>query len=189
MDDEAMPLLLSDINAAPPDVCRSMLVPMIERAAWLLDDVPSARTFPDVDAVADAIEAAVRDAATEDRRRLLCGHPELGGAEAMAGTMTAESRDEQGRLGLATLPTGMQARLAALNAAYRDRFGWPYIVALYRKPDLGAICADAARRLQASPKVEIHTALNEVVSVMRDRCRRLIIDDTGAGACSAGERP
>lgn len=177
-----MPLALYAINAAPAPACIAMLTPLIERAAWLLDDVPKARPFTDVAAVADAIEAAIRDAPPEDRLRLLRGHPELAGVEAMAGAMTAESDAEQGRLGLAALAPAARDALVTVNALYRQRFGWPYVVALHRLASLDAILADARRRLQAAPPVEIHTALGEVVSVMRDRCRRLIVDDPQAGA-------
>lgn len=173
-----MSLSLSAINEAAPGACCAMLVPLVERAPWLLEDVPGARPFTDTDAVADAIEAAIRDAAGEARLRLLRGHPELAGAEAAAGTMTAESDAEQGRLGLAALVPAEHGLLSAMNATYRQRFGWPYVVALHRMEDLDAILADAQRRLQAPPHVEIHRALNEVVSVMRSRCRRMVIDDT-----------
>lgn len=172
-----MPVTLAEINAAATERCVALLSVVVERAPWLLRDVPDARPFGDVDAVADAVEAAIRDADAEARLRLLRGHPELAGDEALAGTMTAESRDEQGRLGLTTPTRQARDRLTAVNEAYRDRFGWPYVVALHRIPDLGALLADAERRLRGAPRVEIHLALNEVVSVMRARCRRLIVDD------------
>jgi 2-oxo-4-hydroxy-4-carboxy-5-ureidoimidazoline decarboxylase len=176
-----MPLSLTKLNVASPQQCRALLAPMIERAPWLLEAVPEARPFPDVEAVADAIEAAIRDATPGDRLRLLRGHPELAGSDALAGKMTAESKAEQGRLGLATLPADDQASLAEINASYRTRFGWPYIVALHRKAHLSAIEADWRRRLQAAPAVEVHNALNEVVSVMRNRCRTMIVAETPIG--------
>ena len=183
-----MLLALSAINAAPPGPCRALLTPLVERAGWLLEDVPAARPFVDVDAVADAIEAAIRDTESEARLRLLQGHPELAGGEAMAGTMTAESDSEQGRLGLTALAPAAHEALTAMNEAYRQRFGWPYIVALHRVADVESILADGQRRLRAAPQVELHTALNEVVSVMRGRCRRLIVDDGRAGATEPGHR-
>ena len=47
-----------------------------------------------------------------------------------ARTMTAESSHEQGRVGLTACTPAELAQIAALNAAYRDRFGFPFMLAV-----------------------------------------------------------
>ena len=63
---------------------------------------------------------------------LIRGHPELAGKVARAGTMTAESRSEQGSLGLDKLSDAEFARFERLNTAYHERFGFPFIVCVRR---------------------------------------------------------
>ena len=165
---------LATLNAADPAGCRAMLESVVERAPWVLADVPAARPFADADAVADAIETAIRSLDHGARLRLLNGHPELAGAEAVAGAMTRESTDEQARLRLTALSSADLARLRRLNAAYRARFGHPYVVALHDQPDLAAVFANIERRLRLPPETEIEIALAEVASVMRARVSALL---------------
>ncbi|WP_108260385.1 2-oxo-4-hydroxy-4-carboxy-5-ureidoimidazoline decarboxylase [Mangrovicoccus ximenensis] len=96
-------------------------------------------------------------------------HPALAGREAAEGSMTAESTGEQGRLGLLSLSRTDAARLARLNAAYEARFGHPFILALHRIPDLGALFDTFERRLGATPLEEHASTLAEIASVIRSR--------------------
>jgi N-carbamoyl-L-amino-acid hydrolase len=48
----------------------------------------------------------------------------------VAGTLTAESTDEQTRSGFTQCSPAEFARLQALNDAYDRCFGWPFIVAV-----------------------------------------------------------
>src|SRR4051812_31531500 len=72
------------------------------------------------DHLGDALEAAIRSAPVERRLALVRAHPEL----SSGGDLTAESAREQAG---AALDRGGDAQ-RALNAAYRERFGFPYVV-------------------------------------------------------------
>lgn len=141
--------------------------PWVARAAW------GHRPFADVDALADAMARAILAAPREAQLRLLQGHPELAGREAQAGAMTAESTGEQGRLGLLALSRDRLQHLARMNSAYRERFGFPLIIALALHATLDSVFAEAERRLHQTPQDEWRTALDQVCHVMRGRLRRL----------------
>ncbi len=157
------------LNAAAPEAFVRLLAPAVENAPWICERVRTARPFDGPAALLQAIGAVIRGASREDQIRLLQGHPELAGREAAEGAMTAASTSEQGRLGLDRLPASAHSALTHGNRTYRDRFGFPYVVALRRCPTLDDVFADLHRRLGHSPDAELATALEEVIEVTRGR--------------------
>jgi 2-oxo-4-hydroxy-4-carboxy-5-ureidoimidazoline decarboxylase len=63
----------------------------------------------------------------------------------------------------------------ALNAAYRTRFGFPFIIAVRGQRDRAAIRAALSSRLQNSPDQEQTAALAEVAKIARFRLDDLIM--------------
>ncbi|WP_282605256.1 2-oxo-4-hydroxy-4-carboxy-5-ureidoimidazoline decarboxylase [Pelagibius sp. Alg239-R121] len=174
-----MTVSLAQINSASQSEFLSLLGGVTERLTWVVETVAGQRPFKSVEELSASFETTVR-AATERRLDLLQAHPELAGSEALAGGMTAESNGEQSRLGLLALSADNKRALDRLNAAYRMRFGFPFIIALHRQPDLAAVLAEFERRLAAAPEDEAATAVDEIVYVMRNRIEGLFL-----ASCSA----
>jgi 2-oxo-4-hydroxy-4-carboxy-5-ureidoimidazoline decarboxylase len=145
----------------------------VEHAPWVAARAWAARPFADLDALAAAMRSAILRASREEQLALLRGHPELAGREASAGTLTDESTGEQARLGLLALDAQQHALLRELNGAYRQRFGFPLIIALRLHPTLTSVFAEAQRRLRQPPEAEWDAALQQVCEVMRGRLERL----------------
>ena len=102
------------------------------------------------------------DAAPEDERlALIRAHPELAGKAAIAKTLTAESNAEQASAGLDRLTPEEFERFHALNAAYRQRFGFPFIIAV-RLNDKTSILADMQARLANEQAGEIAEAIHQI---------------------------
>lgn len=158
---------LAHLNAADPAACAAMLGPLVERSPWLAERIAAHRPFATPADLAAAIEATVLGLGAADRLLLLRAHPEL--AMPRPEAMTRASQSEQGRLGLTAPSDTLRARIETLNARYRARFGFPFIIALHRAPDLDTVLDRFEKRLLAPPEVEIMTALAEVVSVCRAR--------------------
>jgi OHCU decarboxylase len=150
----------------------SALAPLVERSPWVAETVVDLRPFASDAAIAKALVEVILAASPERRLALFNVHPELSGIEAAEGRMTAESASEQDRLGLTRLPQNELKRLNALNAAYRARFGHPFIIALHRVPDRATLFETFERRLKASTLEEHTTTLAEIASVIRSRCRK-----------------
>ena len=87
---------------------------------------------------------------------------------ARAGALTAESRREQGGLGLDRLSDAEYDRFERLNAAYAKRFGFPFIVCV-RRHTRDSILDRFERRLGNSPDAERATALAEIGLIARLR--------------------
>lgn len=160
---------LESLNAADDDEALALISPLIERAPHVARKVAQARPFADADALAQAIRRELSRLDEAARISLFRTHPELAPPDPLS--MTRESQNEQARLELSAQDNLHRARLAELNAAYRDRFGFPYIVALVRHPDMQSVMEDFQRRLSRDRAAEIETALGEVVAVSMARVR------------------
>lgn len=162
---------LNTLNTVRREEALIAMVPLVERSPWVVEAVVDQRPFVSDAAIAEALVEVILSASPAQRRTLFSVHPELSGTEAAQGRMTAESTSEQGRLGLDRLPRDQAVRLRVLNAAYRARFGHPFIIALHRVPDLSTLFATFEQRLEATPLEEHTTSLAEIASVIRSRCR------------------
>jgi len=110
--------------------------------------------------------AVVRDASREEQLALIRAHPELAGKAAVA--LTDASAAEQASAGLDRLTQGEFDRFHALNAAYREKFGFPFIICV-RLTDKAGILAAMERRLTNDRETEIATALDEIGKIVRLR--------------------
>ncbi|MCR6724237.1 2-oxo-4-hydroxy-4-carboxy-5-ureidoimidazoline decarboxylase [Agrobacterium fabrum] len=81
-------------------------------------------------AVHGALCAQFRVASEAERLGILRAHPDLAGKLAIAGELTADSRNEQAGAGLDRLSPQEHARFTQLNSAYTEKFGFPFIIAV-----------------------------------------------------------
>ena len=109
------------------------------------------------EAMAAALAAAPRDA----KLALVRAHPDLAGKAAVAGELTADSASEQAGAGLDRCSPQEFARFQELNAAYKARFGFPFIIAV-RGLGRAEILAAFERRLGNGAEEEFATALEEI---------------------------
>lgn len=112
--------------------------------------------------------AVVYDATPEEQLALIRAHPELAGKAAIDRTLTAASAAEQASAGLDRLTEAEFARFHELNAAYRARFGFPFIICV-RLTDKAGILAAMEARLGNTREAEIATALTEIGKIVRLR--------------------
>jgi chitin deacetylase len=61
-----------------------------------------------------------------------------------------------------------------LNRNYREKFGFPCIVALRLHADRASVMAEMARRLQNPPEEELATALEQIGHITRGRLEKLL---------------
>jgi 2-oxo-4-hydroxy-4-carboxy-5-ureidoimidazoline decarboxylase len=88
---------------------------------------------------------------------LIQAHPDLVGRA----VLTAESKDEQAAAGLGDLTEEEIEAFRRNNAAYREKFGFPFIIcARMNKKD--AILEAFPRRLQNDAETEKKAALDEI---------------------------
>ena len=114
--------------------------------------------------------AVVHEATPEEQLALIRAHPELAGKAAVDGSLTEASAAEQASAGLDRLTPEEFERFHALNAAYRDKFGFPFIICV-RLTDKAGILAAMERRLSNDRETEIATALEQIGEIVRLRLK------------------
>ncbi|HYE28547.1 MAG TPA: 2-oxo-4-hydroxy-4-carboxy-5-ureidoimidazoline decarboxylase [Allosphingosinicella sp.] len=112
--------------------------------------------------------AVVHDSTREEQLALIRAHPELAGKAAVDGSLTDASAAEQASAGLDRLSQAEFDRFHALNAAYRDKFGFPFIICV-RLTDKAGILTAMERRLANDRDTEIANALDEIGKIVRLR--------------------
>ena len=120
------------------------------------------------------MQTVVSQAGADEQLALIRAHPELAGREAVQGAMTADSTSEQGRLGLTALPRAEFERVTQLNRAYREKFGFPCIVALKLHDSRDTVLAEMARRLANDQETEMTNALAQIGHITRARLAKLL---------------
>jgi len=144
---------------------------IFEHSPWVAERGFDARPFVTVDALHAAMAAAVKAAPLAQQLALLRAHPELAGREAQEGSMTDDSVAEQSSAGLNRLTRDEMVRLGALNAAYRQRHGFPFIIAVRHYSKEG-ILHELGRRLESDTETEVAANLQQVFAITRMRLAR-----------------
>ena len=140
-----------------------------EHSPWVAQAVWDARPLPDaVDALHAAMKAAVDAAPRERRLALIRAHPDLAGRAAVAGALSAASTAEQAGAGLDRCSPDEVAAFQELNAAYKARFGFPFVIAV-RGLDRGDILDAFRRRLANDADTEFDTAMEQIHTIARLR--------------------
>lgn len=159
---------LAALNHCPPAQFVATLGSVFEHAPWVAEAVLPQRPFADVPALHAAMLSVLQALPEPALLELLRGHPELAGEAARRGLMTRDSASEQGRLALHDLAAEEAARWDTLNAAYRQRFGFPFILCIARHSRDSALAA-FEQRLQHDRATELRLALDEIAEISRRR--------------------
>lgn len=167
---------LAQLNTCTPEDFCEALAEVWEHAPWVAQAVVAQRPFASVDDLHRAMVAHVGGLDETRRVAFFAGHPELAGRAARAGAMTEASIDEQGSLGLGHLNGEDAAVWDALNAAYRERFGFPFILCIRRHTRDSALAAFRAR-LTRPRADELAAALAEIGAITALRLQARVDDD------------
>jgi N-carbamoyl-L-amino-acid hydrolase len=159
-------LTLQALNAASAADFVAWLEGTYEHSPWVAQGAAGQRPFGSLAALKHALATAVRSAPREQQLALIRAHPELAGKAMISKTLTAESTNEQQTSGLTDCSPAEFARIQQLNADYKSRFGWPFILAVRGPRGLGLgrseIIATFARRLAGHPDFEFAEALRNI---------------------------
>nr|WP_303623720.1 allantoinase PuuE [Shimia sp. CNT1-13L.2] len=106
---------------------------IFEHSPWIAEgafDLELGPTHDTATGIHSALSRIFRSASQEQRHAVLVAHPDLAGKLAAAKRLTAESTAEQASAGLDALTDQERAEFTALNTAYTEKFGFPFIIAV-----------------------------------------------------------
>ena len=163
--------VLDELNRAPREAFVARLGGIYEHSPWVAERAFAARPFATLDALHAAMQRAVAEASADEQLALLRAHPELAGRLAAA-RLTEHSRREQAGAGLDRITAEERQRMQQLNERYREKFGFPFIVAV-KGLDGAGILERMEARLSHTREAEIAAALDEVGRIARFRLEAL----------------
>jgi 2-oxo-4-hydroxy-4-carboxy-5-ureidoimidazoline decarboxylase len=142
---------------------------LFEHSPWLVHRAAARLPFPDLHG---GLMREVYEATPEEQLALIRAHPELAGKTAIDGNLTAASQAEQASAGLDRLTQDEFDRFHALNRAYSEKFGFPFIICV-RLTTKAGILAAMEQRLANGRDAEIATALAQIGEIVRLRLEHL----------------
>jgi OHCU decarboxylase len=141
---------------------------LFEHSPWVAEAAWRDRPFADREELYEALVAAMYASPRARRLDLIRAHPDLAGKAAIEGTLTNSSRDEQAAAGLDRLTPDEYEAFTRINTAYRERFGFPFVVCA-REHTKESILRVASERLANTEDEEIRVALEEIAKIARLR--------------------
>ena len=151
------------INGLDRDAFVERFGPLFERSPWVAEAAWVDRPFADREELMDALCSAMYAAPRARQLKLIRAHPELAGR-----VETPDSRTEQASAGLDRLTPDEYDAFTRANAAYRERFGFPFVICV-REHTKASILRNAQERLRNSREEEIRVALGEIAKIARLR--------------------
>ena len=164
----ASPVTLADLNAMDEAGFVRVCGPLFEGSPWFASRAWKRRPFLSLEALLAELTSTVTHAAETEQVALLSAHPDLVGRLAREGKLSRESTGEQAAAGLNALSDDEVDRFDRFNAAYRQKFGFPFVICA-RENRKEAILDAFPRRLLHSRTEEIAAALGEIATIARLR--------------------
>jgi OHCU decarboxylase len=157
-------MTLEQLNALPQQEFAATLAGIFEHSPWVAQRAAAARPFSSRAQLLKAMRAAVDAATLAEQLALIRSHPKLGARSPGHSLLTAASAREQHRAGLEACTPQQREHLDRLNAAYLERFGFPFVLAV-RGHDPRSIIDTFERRLGNDREIERYTALRQIGAI------------------------
>ncbi len=144
-----------------------------EHSPWVAEQVQELLDGSvDTEYLARLMADCVDNASREQRLELICAHPDLAGKAHISSDLTADSSAEQMSAGLDQCTPDEYARFQTLNTSYKNKFGFPFVMAV-RDSSRMQILAAFETRLGNDADLEFETALTEIHAIARLRLQAL----------------
>jgi OHCU decarboxylase len=157
-------MTLTELNALDQDEFAAKLAFLFEGTPWVAAQAWHARPFSSLAHLHRILSSVMFNAPHERQVALIAAHPDLAGKAALAGALSPESTGEQAAAGLNRLLPDEMAAFTQLNDAYRQTFGFPFVICVRENTKQDILAAFAAR-LHNSREREVEIALGEIARI------------------------
>ncbi|MCL1471444.1 2-oxo-4-hydroxy-4-carboxy-5-ureidoimidazoline decarboxylase [Argonema antarcticum] len=151
---------ISEINQLSQQDFVEVLGGIFEDSPWVAEKAYNKRPFADLVSLHQIMVGVVRDASLDEQLVLMRSHPDLGNKV----KMSKSSVHEQAGAGLDRLSSEEYERFQALNKGYKEKFAFPFIIAVKNHTKESILDAFSIR-LGNSREVEIERALQEIYQI------------------------
>ena len=170
-------LTLGFLNAMSTGAFVAALANVFEHSPWIAEAAEHARPFASLADLRDALVAVIDKAPAAQRLALIGAHPDLANRTQRAAGLTVESTAEQDGAGLDRLSAAEFTLFEQANTAYKEKFGFPFILCV-RRHTRDSILDAFARRLANPPQQEEQESIREIGRIATLRLAELVEDET-----------
>jgi N-carbamoyl-L-amino-acid hydrolase len=168
-----MTLQLEQLNKASTAEALQLLDGLYEHSPWIAEGALKMRPFASWAHLKHTMAQVLNEAGRDAQIALIRAHPELAGKAMVRNELTAESTNEQTKAGLTECTAEEFEKIHALNAAYKQKFSWPFILAVRGPRGVGLnkhqIIASFERRLHGHPDFELAECLRNIHRIVEIR--------------------
>lgn len=164
---------LTEINDMTANEFTTLLSGVYEHSPWIAAATATLRPFESLGALSTTMREVMDNASEDAQLDLIRAHPDLAGKLAQLGQLTAESIREQAAAGMGAMSPEELQTMTSHNEAYREKFGFPFIICA-RRHTKDFILTVIAARLQNTPATERATALAEIHQIAQLRIDDLL---------------
>ncbi len=159
---------IDHLNALPADEFVRVVAPAYQGSAGIAEYVADQRPFVDANDLRAAMQDRLFALSSEQQRALMEQYPTLAAKGLHTGELGDESVVDQAAAGLTFLSEDQQDAYDQVTTAYREKFGFPLIVAV-RELSAEQVLEQAWNRLDNSPTQEHTAALLEIAKIANHR--------------------
>jgi 2-oxo-4-hydroxy-4-carboxy-5-ureidoimidazoline decarboxylase len=160
---------LAELNQMSQAEFVAALGAVFEDTPAIAQEVWHQRPFRDEIELHQCMVNVVKSASPAEQLALIRAHPDLGSKAKMA----VASVQEQAGVGLDHLRPEEYKRFRLLNQAYKEKFGFPFIIAV-KNHTTTSILEAFVHRLENTAAIEIKQALSEIFQIAEYRLLKLI---------------
>ncbi len=162
-------------NSSSQEEFQAVLGPVFEKSSWIAGRTWERRPFSDRAGLLKEMITTVEQAGDGALVDLIGAHPDLAARVDERLSLTSESLNEQSASGLFELSDLELEQLRELNASYRDRFGFPFVICA-RLNSISAILGAMEKRMSHDRHEEIAFAWEEIQKIAALRLADLVTD-------------
>ena len=136
---------------------------IFEDARWIAESLYGHKPFKDFQDLSRKMISIFENTNDESKLKILISHPDLAN-KAKIGTLTVDSNKEQSDAGLDQCTKDEFNEFKNLNIKYKDKFGFPFIIAVKGK-DKSEILINFKKRILSEREDEFDEAIKQVKQI------------------------
>ncbi len=175
---------ITELNAMSREQFVATVAPAYQGSSSVAEAAADRRPFADANALRATLQDELFSLSAAEQDGLMQSYPSLAGEELLAGDLGEKSVVDQASAGLTFLGEEEQEAFTEVTQAYRDKFGFPLIIAV-RELTSEQVLEQAWNRLDNSPTQEHAAALLEIAKIANHRLADVVADTTPMGSIRA----
>jgi 2-oxo-4-hydroxy-4-carboxy-5-ureidoimidazoline decarboxylase len=136
---------------------------IFENARWIAEVLYKEKPFENFQKLKEKMIFIFEKTDNKNKLKILKSHPDLAD-KTKIGSLTADSNKEQGDARLDRCTKGEFSEFKKLNSQYKDKFGFPFILAVKDKNKI-EILTNFKKRIFSTKDIEFNEAIKQVKKI------------------------